>query len=158
MVYEYDYLKTVLSWENIFYCLTEIEVFIMKQKYNVSRLIFKFGRICFFCNSAKKWSWNIKMIVPKFYKPETISSSVALKLKFVVHIKNVQNRVFLEIEYLEETRLRSTYRLNLIKNGFFLSICFKNQNFDMCFESWPCPNYRYADPLLPPYVHERCSM
>ena len=38
------------------------------------------------------------MIEPKLYKSETISSTVALNLKSVVHIKNLQNKAFLEIE------------------------------------------------------------
>ena len=34
------------------------------------------------------------MIVPKFYKPGTISFTDALKLKSVVHIKNLHKKAF----------------------------------------------------------------
>ena len=47
----------------------------------------------------------------RLYKPETLFFTVALKFKSVVHIKNVQNKAFLEMEYLEEPGLRPTYRL-----------------------------------------------
>ena len=37
------------------------------EKLGVTRPVYKFRRVCF-CNSAEKWSWNIKMIVAKLYK------------------------------------------------------------------------------------------
>ena len=83
--------------------------------------------------------------MPKLYKPETISSTVALKLTSVVHTKNVQNKPFLETEHLKEPGLPPIYRLAGLpffmfqkthKNmEFILLFCFKDQNFDMCLES-----------------------
>ena len=69
--------------ETIYSTQARLKFFIMKQKLGVPRPIFEFRRICF-CNSAEKWSWNIKIILPKLYKLETISSTVALKLNSVL--------------------------------------------------------------------------
>ena len=77
MVCKNNCLKIILLRDNIFYCRAEIEVFHNEAKVG-------FPEANFYVLSC--------MIVPKLYKPETISFTDALKLKSVVHTQNLHEK------------------------------------------------------------------
>ena len=79
-------------------------------------------------------------IVLKHLYIKKIIYTVALKLNFVVHIKNLQNKDFFRDRILGGARITSHlppgrapfFMWPRKLKTFFVFFCFKNQNFDMC--------------------------